>query len=176
MDTKVKNQIKNVLNDVDEKKYITESTPSDLTNIAKNMVDRLNKGKKKTKQSRTATRTEAEVNWATVANKITVPNIAKGGITIGGGYVGSLVGAGFLTGLGFALGGPAGAVIGYNAGSILGGGAGAVASYKFGKVVADKLTENDNEELVTKGNTQILHESISVSEKKRGDEEDEEDE
>ena len=108
-----------------------------------------------------------------MANKITIPNIAKGGITVGGGYVGSLIGAGFLTGLGFAFGGPAGAAIGYNAGCLLGCGAGAVASYRFGKVVADKLTDEDNEEVVTKGNTKIIHETVSVSEKKKGEDVDE---
>lgn len=173
METKEKKESMNLINNIKEKKPTAKIKLSEVAAYAKDAFQDENGSKKKAKKCRTVTKTEAEVDWATMANKITIPNIAKGGITVGGGYVGSLIGAGFLTGLGFAFGGPAGAAIGYNAGCLLGCGAGAVASYRFGKVVADKLTDEDNEEVVTKGNTKIIHETVSVSEKKKGEDVDE---
>ena len=100
--------------------------------------------------------TEAEVNWATIANKITVPNIVKSGLTLGGGCVGSLIGSSVFTGVGFAVGGPGGAVLGYSLGNIAGFGAGVIGGHKFGIVVANEIRDEvDKEPIVEGGVTQI---------------------
>ncbi len=125
--------------------------------------------KKKEKKVSITSHTEANVNWATIANKITVPNVVKGGLTLGTGYLGSLVGAGLTTGIGFALGGPAGAVVGYHIGNVGGFGVGAVGGHKFGKVVANELEDKEQDDIVKKGSTIINVDTETKADIKKGD-------
>ncbi len=111
------------------------------------------------------THTEADVNWATVVNKVTTQNLVKGGITLGSVGVGTFVGAGIATGLGFALLGPGGAAVGYKLGNLVGFGTGVIAGHKYGKYVSDKITENNYEhQLVEKGKTDFTIETQSNTE------------
>jgi hypothetical protein len=110
-------------------------------------------------ERRMVVHTEAAVNWATIANKITVPNIAKSVLTIGTGSVGSLLGAGVFTGLGFVMGGPAGATMGYKMGNVVGFGAGtvvgAVGGKKVGKIIEYAFDDTNREGIVNRGTTKI---------------------
>lgn len=99
--------------------------------------------------------TEAVINWATIANKITVPNIVKGVMTLEGAGIGSLAASGLGTGLGFAMGGPTGAVLGYKFGNYLGLAAGFAGGYEFGKIVGNKLQDEKRENIVEKGVTEV---------------------
>ena len=74
-----------------------------------------------------------------IRNVATVSNGVKLTTTITGTYVGSTAGTIGLTGLGFALGGPPGAVLGYISGHAIGGGVGAVAGYKGGKLISKQM-------------------------------------
>ena len=114
-----------------------------------------------TKEVCATSHTEADLNWASIVNKATIPNMVKGGLTFGGGSLGSLVGAGLCTGLGLAIGGPAGAAAGYGIGNLLGFGAGAVGGHKFGKVVANELEDRERKNIVEKGITNLNVDSIT---------------
>lgn len=142
----------------------TELMMKGIERVKKNKLKNVNK----TASAKVITHTEADVNWATVANKVTTPNIVKGGITLGGVGVGSVLGAGIATGLGFVLLGPAGAVAGYELGNLVGFGAGVIAGHKLGKYVSDKITDNNLEpQLVEKGKTGLTIETEKNTEIKQ---------
>lgn len=105
------------------------------------------------------THTEANIDWSALANKISMSNIVKGGLTLGGGYAGSVVGAGLVTGLGFALLGPGGAIIGYHVGNVVGFGAGAVGGHKFGKIVGNELDEKGEKDVIETAKTNVVIDS-----------------
>jgi hypothetical protein len=138
------------------KKDISQMPTAVMENV-KNLMSAKHKNqlKTETEEKRTLVHTEADINWATIANKITVPNIAKAGLTLGGGYCGSVLGVGVCTGLGFALGGPSGAVMGYTFGNVAGFGAGVIGGHKFSKVVVNELEDTKQEKIVQTGTTQI---------------------
>ena len=121
------------------------------------------------KETLIASHTEANMNWAAIANKITVPNAVKVKLTLGGGYVGSLLGKGLFTGLGFAVGGPGGAVAGYYTGSLLGLGAGIVGGYRFGQAVANKLEDREREDIIEVGITKVNVNTATKVNAKKGD-------
>jgi hypothetical protein len=164
------------MSDVKEKKISNVFTDPDVKNVLKkgkeeisqkpneileNVKDftkakRANTEKTTKKEERhTVFHTQADVNWATLANKVTVPNVTKAGLTIGGGYAGSVLGVVLCTGLGMAVGGPAVATVGYYIGNVVGFGAGAVGGHRFGKVVAQELEDGKKEEFVKSGTTQV---------------------
>ena len=125
-----------------------------------------NNTKKKAAKQRTVTvnsHTEADVNWAYLINKVSMPNIVKGGMTFGGGCAGSFCGAGLCTGIGLALMGPGGAVIGYHIGSTLGFGVGVVGGNKVGKIVANQLKPDTQNEMFDNGKSKVTEDTESKS-------------
>ena len=115
------------------------------------------------KKTQIVSHTTADVNWATIANKITVPNVFKAGMTVAGGTTGALIGAGIGTGIGFAILGPSGAVVGYTVGNLSGLFGGGIVGIKLGKITAKKIISESDEEVIQKGTTEI--EIITAKEK-----------
>lgn len=130
--------------------------------------------KSKTKGTYITSHTEADVNWATIINRINIPNFSKGAITLGGGGAGATLGAGLGTGLGFAIGGVPGAVIGYKTCAVLGLAFGIVGGHKLGKVVANEIEDKDQEDIVekmiTKINVDTVTKKLDVKERRNEDE------
>lgn len=150
----IKPDIKNILVK-GIKKY--SQMPSNVSDCRKDISRKENENEVKTtkKEVSTSSHSEADVNWATIVNKITVPNVVKSGLTLGGGYIGSLLGAGLATGIGLVIGGPAGAVVGYNIGNLVGFGGGVCGGHKFGKAVANELEDKKRENIINTGTTRI---------------------
>lgn len=122
------------------------------------------------KEIQATSHSEADVNWAMIANKITVANVVKGGLTLGGAPVGSLIGAGLGSGLGFAIGGPAGAVVGFKIGNFMGGGVGVIGGHKLGKIVANELEDKERKNIIETGTTKLNVDSTTkVNVEKRMD-------
>ena len=120
------------------------------------IIPKTKTGKMRTESERiVSSHTQADVNWATIVNKITIPNIVNGVLVLGGGYTGSLLGVGVATGLGFALGGPAGATIGYQFGNYGGFVIGVIGGNRVGKMVANELKDSNQEDIVKNGTTQF---------------------
>lgn len=121
-------------------------------------------GLTKNKNQVISTHTSGNINWGNITKKITLPNIAKTTTTLGGVYVGSLLGASVATGLGFAIGGPAGAALGYSIGNYGGCISGWIMGSKVGKKVAkvidgDKKNEND----IVDGKTEIDIKKVTIA-------------
>lgn len=117
------------------------------------MSDGKEKEKLKITTRKNLIHTNADINWAVIMNKITIPNLVKTATTVETGCLGAMAGSGLFTGIGFAIGGPPGALLGYTAGNLMGGISGVIGGYKAGKFVVSKLGNRSQETVVNKGMT-----------------------
>lgn len=156
---------KEILSTSQSTDVIEKSSKLNVPKFLKNVSTFPKEEKIKNNNVQVSSHTEADVNWAVIANKITVPNIVKTGLTVGTASATSLLGAGIATGLGFAIGGPAGATVGYYIGNVIGFGTGAVGGNKFGSFVAKHLENDNRKDIIENGKTQIIADTNTKVEK-----------
>lgn len=107
-------------------------------------------------ESNNSLHTTGRLKWKDFYTFFSLGNLLLFVLTIGGGAVCSLIGAGVGTGLGLAFGTFAGAVVGYKIGVYGGWAIGMLVGYKIGSFVKKKTFDpNKNKELFEESVTQF---------------------